>query len=526
MRRGLVIALVSAAALVAIVFGLGASDDNSGDYKVRAIFDNASFLIPGQDVKVAGAKVGVVEDLEVQKQGDRSFAAIIMKIDKDGFKDFRKDAKCAIRLQSVIGEKLIECTPTQPRGPGEPEPPELQKIPDGQPGAGQRLLPVESTVTPVDADLINNIQRRPVRERFSILLNELGTGLTARSEDLQELIKRGNPALKEFDEFLKILANQNKELGALTRNADTVLTALARERRSVADFFVQSGIAGRATAEKRRDLERNFQKFPAFLRQLKPFMDRFDGLSSAMAPVISDLRASAPDLSRFLVALGPFSRSSTVALKSLGDTADVGRATLIAAEPVVRQLGAFTAQARQVSRNLRLLFTSIRDGKGIERLMDLFYYITLSTNGFDEIGHYLRNNLIVTICSGYAITPTSGCSANFAAATSSSNATASAARSSASPAAVTRGLLGLLGISDKPKRKGGDRRASEGGAQDRGATDDGAAEKGTTGGQGTTGATGPTGNSEQPSAERKPGVGNVPGDGGDPLVDYLLGGAK
>ena len=34
-------------------------------------------------------------------------------------------------------------------------------------------------------------------------------------------------------------------------------------------------------------------------------MDRFDGLSSAMAPVISDLRVSAPDLSRFLIALGP-----------------------------------------------------------------------------------------------------------------------------------------------------------------------------------------------------------------------------
>ena len=36
-------------------------------------------------------------------------------------------------------------------------------------------------------------------------------------------------------------------------------------------------------------------------------MDRFDALSAAMAPVISDLRVSAPDLSRFLIALGPFS---------------------------------------------------------------------------------------------------------------------------------------------------------------------------------------------------------------------------
>ena len=508
MRRAVAIILLVIAVLVAVILFSGAGGDGDGDYKVRGIFDNASFLIPGQDVKVAGAKVGVVEELDVHHEGDRAFAAIVMRIDKDGFKDFRQDAKCAIRLQSVIGEKLVECTPTQPRGPGEAAPPPLQKIPDGQPGAGQRLLPVQNTVTPVDADLINNIQRRPVRERFSILLNELGTGLAARGDDIQEVITRANPALKEFDEFLHILAGQNKELERLTKNADTVLTALARKRHNVANFFVQSGIAAEATAEKRRDLERNFQKFPAFLRQLKPFMDRFGELSTSMEPVISDLRASAPDVSRLLKALGPFSRASTAALTSLGNTADVGRATLIAAKPVVERLVSFTSQARRVAKNLRLLFTSIRDHNGINRLMDLLYFITLSTNGFDEIGHYLRNNLIVTICSGYAITPTSGCSANFAGGTSSVRAT-----SSASPKSTARGLVDLLGLSRKTGHKR-TKTARKDEAKQKAASD----EK-------SSGARHESGGTAAPPASA-PTVGNVPGDGGDPLVDYLLGGAR
>ena len=328
-----------------------------------------------------------------------------------------------------------------------------RRSPTGEPGAGQYLLPVENTVTPVDADLINNIQRRPYRERFAILLNELGTGLTARSEDIQEIVVRANPALKEFDEFLKILADQNKELEALTKNADTVLTALAREKRSVANFFVQSRIAAQVTAEERVDFERNLQKFPPFLRQLGPFMDSFEELSSAMAPVVSDLRVSAKDVSRFLVALGPFSNSSTAALKSLGDTADVSRPIIVGALPVAKELAAFTSQARTVTSNLRKLFTSIQSGGGIERLLDTLYYLTLSSNGFDSIGHYLRNNLIVTICSGYALTPTAGCSANFQAASSSS-----AASSSAAPKATASGLLDLLGLSDKPRR---DRKAKE-----------------------------------------------------------------
>ena len=31
---------------------------------MRAIFDNASFIIPGEDVKVAGVKVGTIDSLD------------------------------------------------------------------------------------------------------------------------------------------------------------------------------------------------------------------------------------------------------------------------------------------------------------------------------------------------------------------------------------------------------------------------------------------------------------------------------
>ena len=106
------LALAVLGVLIALVVAVGAGDDSSGDYRVRAIFDNAAFAIPGEDVMVAGAKVGVVDQLEVT---DDRRAAVILKIDEPGFKDFRSDAECQIRLQSVIGEKLVECVPTQPR---------------------------------------------------------------------------------------------------------------------------------------------------------------------------------------------------------------------------------------------------------------------------------------------------------------------------------------------------------------------------------------------------------------------------
>jgi hypothetical protein len=122
----------------------------------------------------------------------------------------------------------VECTPTQARAAGEKPPPALSKIEDG-PGKGQYLLPVTNTQQTVDIDLIGDVMRQPERERLSLILNELGTGLAGRGRDLNEVIRRADPALQQTDRVLRILARQNRVLNELAVNSDTVLP-LARER--------------------------------------------------------------------------------------------------------------------------------------------------------------------------------------------------------------------------------------------------------------------------------------------------------
>ena len=64
-------------------------------------------------------------------------AAVVLHIENPGFQDFRADASCTIRPQALIGEKYVDCLPTQPRVEGTPLPPPLHKIPGGQEGAGR-----------------------------------------------------------------------------------------------------------------------------------------------------------------------------------------------------------------------------------------------------------------------------------------------------------------------------------------------------------------------------------------------------
>ncbi|MDP9228218.1 MAG: MlaD family protein, partial [Actinomycetota bacterium] len=211
MRRLLVIAvaLVAAGLLIALP-AIGADD---GPYKIRAVFDNGGFIVNGEEVRVAGARVGQVDSVDVSDEdeivslegGEHAVpgkAVVVLAIEDDGFKDFREDASCTIRPQSLIGEKFVDCTPTNPRAPGSEPPPELEQIPDGEPGEGQRLLPLENNGTSVDLDLIQNIQRAPFRDRFRLILNDLGAGLAARGDDLGEVVDRANPALRQTNRVL------------------------------------------------------------------------------------------------------------------------------------------------------------------------------------------------------------------------------------------------------------------------------------------------------------------------------------
>jgi phospholipid/cholesterol/gamma-HCH transport system substrate-binding protein len=271
---------------------------------------------------------------------------------------------------------------------------------------------------------LNDIMREPTRQRLAILINEFGTALAGRGKDLNDAIHRANPALRETDKVLAILARQNRTLADLAKSSDTVLAPLAAKRQQFADFIVQANKTGQATAERRADITAGIQKLPAFLREFRPTLADLGHLSDEMEPVVSDLFRAAPGLNRFIEELGPFSKVSIPALSSLGDAADVGRPALNATRPIANDLRQFATAADPVSKDLDALTKSLNATGGINHFMDFLFFQMQAINGFDGIGHYLRAGLIVNLCSTYVVRPAPGCSANFNSGSSASSATA------------------------------------------------------------------------------------------------------
>jgi phospholipid/cholesterol/gamma-HCH transport system substrate-binding protein len=423
MRRIIGVVILVIAVTVVAVSGIGASDD--GGYEVRAVFDNAGFAVTGEDVRIAGAKVGSVADVEISGEDepvledgspDPGKAIIVLSIDDAAFQDFRQDASCLIRPQSLIGEKIVECRPTEPRAPGTPPPPELEQIPDGQPGAGQYLLPLERNGKAVDLDLVNNIMKAPYPDRFRLILNDLGAGLAARGDELAEIVQRSNPALRELNRVLGILATENRTLSDLARDGDTVVSALARQRESLAGFINQSNVVGEATAERRTDLEEGLAKLPGFLRELRSTMTQLSRFSDAATPVFGDLGNAAPSLTALSKATGPFSTAATESLTSLCRAAEGSGGPLAASDPVVRQIRALARAGAPATDNLKRFLGSFDKAKGFSTLLKTIFGIGGAVNVFDSYGHLLRALVPLQNCFDYTSIPQAGCSAKFGAA--------------------------------------------------------------------------------------------------------------
>ncbi len=453
MRRLLAIAALVVAVLVVLVIGTGATSDDSG-YKVRAIFDNAGFLVPGEDVKVAGVVVGTIDSLDVTPEKK---AVVVLKIEDPAFRSFKSDAKCAVRLQSLLGEKYVACELTQPKANGQEQAPALRKIEEG-PGKGQYLLPVENTQSAVDLDMVGNIMRLPEQQRFALILNEFGTGVAGNGDELRAVVRRAFPALDELDQFIKILADQNRVLAQLAEDSDAALAPVAREADKISEFVDKAGVTAEATAEVGDALERNFELFPQFLTELQQTMARLEEFSTEATPVFADLRAAAPSVNQIFEQLGPFSEAALPTFRTLGDAADVTRRALVAARPVIQDVRGLAAATGPLARNLAVGLSDLEQQHGIDRFMGTVLGFSGALNGYDSVGHYLRVFTYLNgSCLAYAVRPNSQCDVNFnriariegAAASSTPESVGDAGGEQQTSNALTLPALGLGGTSER-----------------------------------------------------------------------------
>jgi hypothetical protein len=347
---------------------------------------------------------------------------VTAEVTEPGLADLRRDARCEIRPQSLIGEYFVDCQP----GASD------EHIPDGG------KLPVEQTSSTIAIDLVNDIMRRPYRERLRLIVGELGAGLAGRSGDLSAVLRRAHPALRETSETLRILGRQTDTIEKFIGDAHTVVAALENRKKDVSRFVHEAGRTAEVSASRRDDLQQTFHRLPAFLAELQPYMGRLGDLTEAQTPVLRNLQSASDELEVFLTRLRPFAAEGLPAFKALGEMSVVGRRAVRKTREEVRELRRLAKDAPGLAKPLRQFLQTIDDRSraveadrraaatgppagdkthttssragftGMEAIWNYLFWQTRSTNALDDIGHVLRLGIVVNECTPYQVKPSKG----------------------------------------------------------------------------------------------------------------------
>lgn len=320
--------------LIAIVAVFLAYNANTGlpfvpTYRISAQVPNANTLVPSNEVRIGGVRVGLVETVTpVQHEDGSTTARMDLKLD-DEVRELPQDSTVIVRSRSALGLKYLEIK----QGSSE------EGIPEGSVMPLNRARP-----EPVEIDQVLQTFDEPTRLAIQRNLVEFGNAIAARGPALNEALGQLRPALERLQPVARVLAARDTGLGRFVealRNtaAEVAPVAEVQARMFVALNTTFGALAGVARPFIQETISRTPPSFDTAIRTLpriRPFLRNTTGLFADLAPGARAIRRTAPDIA---------------------DAATVGVPALLAAPGFNRQLPPTAASLRRFNDS-----TAVRGG--------------------------------------------------------------------------------------------------------------------------------------------------------------------
>jgi virulence factor Mce-like protein len=373
--------------LIVIVAVFLAYNANNGlpfvpTYDLNARVPDASGLIKGDNVRVGGARVGVVSKITPLSEADGASGAVLhLKLDKS-VQPLPVDSKLLVRPQSPLGLKYLEITPGR----------STRGFPTGD------TIPLAaSTPRPVEIDQVFDMFDKPTRAASRVNLDQFGDALAGRGQSLNQALGRLEPLVTRLTPVMRNLMDNRTHLdrffpsleqaahevapvaaqqGELFVALDTTFTALSSVRGSI-----QQSISGGPPA-----LETATRELPAqagFVRDstelFRRFRPGFRSLAHASIDLAPAFRAGAPALRRSPKLNGQLDTTLASLQTFAGDPRVVpGLARLIRTANLLEPLVAFATPAQTTCNYGGLFFQNLESA--------------LSES--DQVGSFLRFGIL------------------------------------------------------------------------------------------------------------------------------------
>lgn len=368
-----------ATVLIVIVAMFLAYNANQGlpfvpTYTVKVRVPNAAALVRGNEVRVAGIRVGVITKIAPARERSGRYSAELTLSLERRIAPLPVDSTFIVRSRSALGLKYLQLTI----------------------GRARRGFPERATIPlanarpePVEIDQVLNTFDEPTRAGAADNLNTVGGALAGRGEDLGETIGELRPLAPTLERAMRNLADPDTRLrdffgglqatasaiapaaedqAGLFRNLETTFAAVA----SVTRPFVQEAIS---------EGPETLDVATRSLRDARPFIGESERLLEDLKPAVASLRKAAPPLGRAFERGAPvlrrargLNRRLEPLLESAGDLgadplAVGGVRDLAALGPAARPLVDSLQSMQETCNYLTLLFrnlgSALSDGDAI-----------------------------------------------------------------------------------------------------------------------------------------------------------------
>ena len=275
-RIAAIVALVVAAVVVALLLLRGGSN-----YEITAEFQNASQLVKGSQVVVAGVPTGTVKDIAL---GDHGQALVTFSV-SDPYVPLREGTTATIRSYSLSGiaNRQIQLDLPAPDQAG----PEL---------ASGTTLPESQTVSEVDLDqLFNTLNARTI-SNFKRVIEGFQLSYEGVSHQANTGYKYLNPFLSTSRQVFGELTRDTPALQRLIVDTSHLSGALAQKSSDISLLVHNANLMMGALASQSNALQQALIKLPDFMRRsnttfvnLRATLDDLTPLVNASKPVADKL---------------------------------------------------------------------------------------------------------------------------------------------------------------------------------------------------------------------------------------------
>jgi phospholipid/cholesterol/gamma-HCH transport system substrate-binding protein len=295
-RVAAVVAVVIALVAVGIIVLSGGST-----YSVKAVFANASQLVSGDLVEVAGDQVGTVSNIALTPGGQ---AELTLNITNSAYAPLRQGTQATIRETSLSGiaNRYVD-------------------LRIGSPGASKiasgGVITDTHTTSEVDLDEIFNTLDPATLKGLQDVIQGSASQYKNQGAAVQQAWKYLNPAVAASSTlFSEVNRNTDQFTNFLVKTSHLV-TDVSQRSSDLSGLVQHLSTTTQALAAQRTNLALSLQRLPGFMRLANTTFVNLRNSLDDLKPLVDASKPVAPKLQKLLIQLRPLAKDSVPTLQDL-----------------------------------------------------------------------------------------------------------------------------------------------------------------------------------------------------------------